>query len=156
MRRSVSFRRHGPNGPNFDPTKTTNSKRRDYEKNRRKDYSVSAIYNQNSVYKTILMKAFFQPLEQIAFQPERSSKNEPVKLIKSSFTVLITPPLKVARVSTLTRVLVSAISRLLVSCAASFHWEGKIASPIFDRRTSHLLSRNIDRACHSTLSIPFC
>lgn len=70
-----------------------------------KDYSVSAIYNQNSVYKTILMKAFFQPLEQIAFQPERSSKNEPVKLIKSSFTVLITPPLKVARVSTLTRVL---------------------------------------------------
>lgn len=70
-----------------------------------KAYSVSAIYNQNSVYKTILMKAFFQPLEQIAFQPERSSKNEPVKLIKSSFTVLITPPLKVARVSTLTRVL---------------------------------------------------
>lgn len=76
-----------------------------YEKNRRKDYSVSAIYNQNSVYKTILTKAFFQPLKQIAFQPERSSKNEPVKLIKSSFTVLITPPLKVARVSTLTRVL---------------------------------------------------
>lgn len=35
----------------------------------------------------------------------RSSKNEPVKLINSSFTVLITPPLKVARVSTLTRVL---------------------------------------------------
>ena len=35
----------------------------------------------------------------------RSSKNESVKLINSSFTVLITPPLKVARVSTLTRVL---------------------------------------------------
>lgn len=83
------------------------------------------------------MKAFFQPLEQIAFQPERSSKNEPVKLIKSSFTVLITPPLKVARVYF--NASPPAISRLLVSCAASFHWEGKIASPIFDEPVIYFL-----------------